>query len=140
MMNKMIYLDMDNTINDFYKNDWLERIIAEDTKPYDVAPCVVKEEILLKLIKNGYKIGIISWLARDSSKNYDKAVRKAKMNWLKKYYPNVDFAEIHIVKYGTPKYSVAKIKESYLFDDELPNRQAWKGIALEPKEIFNFLR
>lgn len=138
-MTKTIYLDMDNTINSFYNGDWLERILAEDTKPYDIAPCVVEEKILLNLISKGFNIAIISWLAKDSSKSYDKAVRKSKLNWLKRNYPNVKFSEIHIVKYGTPKYSVAKYKDGYLFDDESPNRNAWKGKAFEPKEIFNFL-
>lgn len=137
-MRNIIYFDMDNTLNSFYNNDWLERILAEDTKPYDIAPCVVPESILLNLIERGYQLGIVSWLAKDSRKEYDKAVRVSKKEWLKKHYPNISFSEIHIVKYGTPKHSVVHFKDSYLFDDEKPNRDNWKGVALHPNEIFNF--
>lgn len=137
-MEKMIYFDMDGTINNFYQDGWLEDIIAENPRPYEKAPCVVAEEILLKLVERGYKLGIISWLAKGATEEYNKAVRKAKKEWLKIHYPQVVFTEIHIVKYGTPKQTVAKIKNAYLFDDEERNRIRWKGIALEPKEIYNF--
>lgn len=138
-MEKMIYLDIDGSINNFYGVEgWLDYILNGDETPYRIAPCTVNEEAILRLVNYGYKIGIISWLAKNSTKEYDTKVRRAKKEWLKENYPNVVFEEIHIVKYGTPKYKVAKIKNSILFDDELPNRMAWKGLALEPKEIFTF--
>lgn len=133
----MIYLDMDGTIADLYKGDWLADIIASNPRPYEIAARLVEEETLLQLVNKGYEFGIISWLARNSSKEYDKQVRSAKKNWLKQNYPNITFKEIHIVKYGTPKYKVAKIKNQVLIDDEENNRTMWRGVALSPNEFLS---
>lgn len=139
-MNKMIYFDMDGTLNNFYGvENWLESLENEDAMPYREAPCTVDEEVLKNLVKAGFTLGVISWLSKKSSKDFDKKVRLAKREWLKNYYPTIDFEEIHIVKYGTPKYKVAKVKDSILFDDEERNRNAWKGQAFTPDEIKNFL-
>ena len=86
----------------------------------------------------GYELAIISWLAKHSTKTYAKAVRKAKRNWLKENFPNINFSEIHIVKYGTPKSRVAKEKNGILFDDEEKNRTEWKGIAIDAKNLPTF--
>lgn len=138
-MNKMIYFDMDGTLNNFYGvENWLECLESEDAMPYREAPCTVDEKILKNLVKAGFTLGIISWLSKNSTKEFDKKVRLAKREWLKNHYPNVKFEEIHMVKYGTPKHRVAKMKDSILFDDEERNRNAWKGIALEPAEIEKF--
>lgn len=136
-MKKMIYLDMDGTIANLYKGEWLEDIINHNARPYEIADRLVEENVLLDLMANGYELGIISWLAKNSNKEYDKAVRLAKRNWLKENYPNVNFAEIHIVKYGTPKYRVAKV-EGILVDDEEPNRRNWKWLAVEPFALGKF--
>ena len=79
-----IYFDMDGTIANLYGVDnWLPKLRNEDATPYtDAAPMVdtAKLQLLLAILQNrGYKIGIISWLAKNSSKYYDKMVRKAKI-------------------------------------------------------------
>lgn len=140
-MGTMIYFDMDGTLNNFYGvENWLECLENEDAMPYREAPCTVDEEVLKSLVKAGFTLGIISWLSKKSNKDFDKKVRLAKREWLKTHYPTIDFEEIHIVKYGTPKHKVAKVKNSILFDDEERNRNAWKGLALEPAEIEKFSR
>lgn len=129
-MNKMIYFDMDNTLNDFYRGDWLEKLRNFDVTPYVNAPCVVAESTIQRFVDCGYSVGIISWCSKVSTKEFDKQTRKAKKEWLKRYYPNIKFSEIHIIKYGTPKHSVAKIKDGYLFDDNEEILNAWKGVAI----------
>lgn len=133
-----IYFDMDGTIANFYKGEWLNDLINENPRPYRVADVLVSEEILLGLIKKGYELCIVSWLSRGGSVEFGKEVRKVKKEWLKVNYPNVRFEEIHIVKYGTPKYSVVKDRNGILVDDEEHNRNEWKGQSIEPKEIYNF--
>lgn len=134
-----IMFDMDGTIANFYGvENWLDMLRKEETTPYEIAETMIDEATMLSLIEKGYELGIISWCAKNATKEYDKAVRKAKREWLKRNYPNIKFTEIHIVKYGTPKYKVAYEKMSILVDDEKPNRDAWKGIAIEPLEILNF--
>lgn len=131
-----IYLDMDGTIANLYKvNGWLEDLINGNERPYKVAERMVEEEDLLNLVRDGYELAVISWLAKNSNKEYDKKVRTAKREWLKENFPNIKFEEIHIVKYGTPKSKVANEK-GILVDDEIPNRREWKGVAVDPKIFF----
>lgn len=132
-----IYLDMDGTIANLYAiENWLEMLNNFDTTPYEKAEPMVSEETLLNLINNGFELAIVSWTSKGNNKDYDKAVRKAKKEWLKKVFPNVVFAEMHIVKYGTPKSQVVNNKFDILVDDELPNRKNWKGLAIDPMDFF----
>ena len=134
-----IYFDMDGTIADLYaKSTWLEELIAEKVEPYAEAKPMIAEADLLNLVAKGYELGIVSWTAKNGSKAYNKAVKIAKIEWLKANFPNVHFVEIHVVKYGTRKSSVVKEKNAILFDDEEPNRKEWKGKAYEPNKIKNF--
>ena len=133
---RKIYLDMDGTIADLYGvENWLADLIAGNERPYREAERLVEEEELAKLVADGYELAIVSWLAKNSSKEYDRKVRNAKREWLKENYPNIKFTEIHIVKYGTPKSRVVNEK-GILIDDETPNRREWKGVAVDPKIFF----
>ncbi len=125
---------MDGTIANLYKEGWLEKLMNRSVEPYANADKLVEENVLLNLVNKGYELGIISWCAKGNNKEYDKAVRLAKREWLKTNYPNIRFTEIHIVKYGTPKYKVAN-ECGILVDDEEPNRQVWKWLAIEPNEL-----
>ena len=118
-----IYLDMDGTIADLYAvPNWLKMLRAENPSPYIQAEPLVRLSALARhlnrLQRNGYIIGIISWGSKHATPEYDEAVAKAKNFWLNKHLPSVKFDEIHIVPYGTPKSTVAREKNGYLFDDE----------------------
>lgn len=131
-----IYLDMDGTIADLYGvENWLDDLINKNARPYRIAKRMVNEEVLENLVKLGYELAIVSWLAKNSTKEYDKIVRNAKREWLKENFPNINFTEIHIVKYGTPKSKVVKEKNGILFDDEKRNRDEWKGLAIDAKYL-----
>ncbi len=128
-----IYLDMDGTIADLYGvENWLADLRNMNARPYQVAKRMVEENRLAELVNMGYELAIVSWLSKCGTKAYDKAVRKAKREWLKANYPNIKFSEIHIVKYGTPKSKVVNDKNGILVDDEKPNRIEWKGLAITP--------
>lgn len=136
------YFDMDGTIADLYGvENWLPMLINEQTTPYDVAAPLVNVENFCKkaaeLKTQGATFGIVSWTARGGSKEYNKKVRLAKLQWLDKFFPGI-FTEIHIVKYGTPKYRVVKDKTGFLFDDEEKNRTQWKGVAYNEKMVSIF--
>ena len=75
--------------------------------------------------------------AKHSNAEYDKAVTKAKIEWLKKHLPSVHFTNIYIVAYGTPKQTLAN---GILFDDEEPNRKAWGEKAYNATEIMETLK
>lgn len=140
-----IFLDMDGTIVDLYGvENWLDYLINKDTLPYQIAKPLIEldtlAKILNKLQKQGYKIGIISWLAKNGNKTYDEEVTRVKKEWLKKYLTNVNFNEIHIVEYGTPKQMFAKTRNDILFDDEERNRNSWTGKAFNADEILKILK
>lgn len=144
-MTTTIFFDMDGTIADLYGvNNWLDYLLASDTLPYEIAKPLVKlnslARILNRLQRNGYKIGIISWLSKSGSDEYNSAVAEVKKNWLRKHLASVKFDEIHIVNYGTPKQIFAKTADDILFDDEKPNRDNWTGKAFDVDEIIEILK
>lgn len=138
---KKIYFDMDGTIADLYGvENWLPMLRAEDATPYRIAKPLVnitRFNVLCGLLRRqGYEIGVISWLSKESSKEYKKVVRAAKREWLKKYFPACG-NEIHLVQYGTPKHSIVKAKGAILFDDEYKNGVSWErngGEWINPTE------
>ena len=135
-MTKAIYFDMDGTIANLYGvNGWLDMIINRDATPYKVAEPMVRMNVLARVLNNltkkGYTIGIVSWLAKNSTEEYDEMVKEAKINWLRTHLKSVQFEEIHIVPYGTPKETVVQNPTGILFDDEEPNRTNLKGTAYD---------
>lgn len=141
-MTKAIYFDMDGTIANLYGVDgWLDCIINEYTKPYREAKALVNMRQLgrelNRLKQNGYTIGIISWLAKGTTNEYNKRVTQAKRNWLARHLSAVQFDEVHIVEYGTPKQTLGN---GILFDDEEPNRMNWIGKAYDVNDIIETLK
>lgn len=144
-MTTTIFFDMDGTIADLYGvENWLDYLIALDALPYEIAKPLIRlntlARVLNRLQKQGYKVGVISWLAKNSNTDYDEKVTKAKKEWLKKHLASVNFDEVHIVKYGTPKQTFAKTENDILFDDEEKNRNDWTGKAFDVNEIIEILK
>lgn len=137
-----IWFDMDGTIADLYGvTDWLPMLIASDPTPYAIAKPLVNlsrlARYLNRLQKMGHEIGVISWLSKSSTPEYDAMVSSAKMFWLGRHLPSVKWNEIKIVSYGTNKWE--SCGEGILFDDEARNRDTWGGAAYEPDNIFEIL-
>lgn len=131
---KVLVFDMDGTIANLYGvNGWLESLRAYDSSPYEKAMPLYDMDMfnsILHIIKSkGWRIVVTSWLAKGSTPIYDKAVRKAKRDWLKKW--GVPYDEIHLVKYGTPKHRVTKYPFQVLVDDNEKVRDAWKGRTID---------
>lgn len=144
-MTKAIYFDMDGTIANLYGVDgWLNMLISEDVTPYAKAIPLIRfcvlARLLNKLQKNGWHIGIVSWLSKSGSEEYNKNVTQVKIEWLNKHLPSVKWDEVKIVKYGTPKESVVNNPMGILFDDEVQNRKNWKGMAYDERNILEVLK
>ena len=141
-MKKEIWFDMDGTIADLYGVEgWLDMLLNENTKPYEIAKPLVNmrelAKVLNRLIEKGWEIGVISWLAKNGTNDYNKKVANAKMKWLAKHLKSVKFAKIDIVEYGTPKQIN---RNGILFDDEKQNRENWLGVAYNVENIIQVLR
>lgn len=144
-MTRTIFFDMDGTIADLYGVEgWLDDLINKRTRPYENAKPLINLQalarVLNRLVKEGYKVEIISWLAKNSTTEYDEEVRKAKMGWIKKHLATVKFEAINIVEYGTPKQLFIHTHTDILFDDEEKNRENWTGEAHNVNNIIGTLK
>ena len=140
---KKIWFDMAGTLADLYGvENWLSMLIASDPTPYIVAAPLLRLASLArelnKVQRAGYEIGVISWLSKNSTAEYDEAVTTAKLAWLAKHLPSVRWNEIKIVAYGTSK--ITECGGGILFDDEDKNRNEWGEGAYEPSQILNILK
>lgn len=140
-MNK-IWFDMDGTIANLYGVEgWLDDLKNERVRPYQEAKPLLNLQVLARrlnsLQRQGYKIGIISWLSKSGTDEYNQKVKEIKLKWLKTHLKSVHFNEIHIVEYGTPKESLG---QGVLFDDEERNRIAWGQGAYDVDNILEILK
>ena len=129
-----ICFDMDGTIADLYGvNGWLDYLLTENTKPYEMAKPMVNMSLLARLLnkaqRNGHKLAVISWTSKSGSRQYNEAVAEVKKAWLAKHLPSVKWDEINIVPYGYRKALFAESAQDVLFDDEERNRNEWTGNA-----------
>ena len=139
-----IFFDMDGTIANLYGVDgWLSDLRAENARPYREAKALLNLQELAhrlnSLQKKGYRLEVISWLARESSANYDVEVTNAKIEWLKNHLKSVHFNKINIVSYGIEKDGFRHTENDILFDDEERNRKNWGGIAYNVNNILEVL-
>lgn len=141
----MIWFDMDGTIANLYGVDnWLPMLREYNPAPYTEAEVMLNMSLLARYLNKlravGYGVGIISWLSKNSTAEYDEAVTTAKLNWLHQHLRSVDFDEIHIVDYGTPKTSFRETEDDILFDDEARNREEWGEESFLPDDIMDILK
>ena len=137
--NATIYFDLDGTIADLYGfSGWLDCLQNEQTTPYSEAGLLVDGEQFRNFLAAGKAVGVlfgvISWGAKNASKDYQKAIRRSKIEWLKKNNLLEYFDELHIIKYGTPKNRAAKNRTGVLIDDEL---QRWNTEKLVTADNFH---
>ena len=143
-MKRGIYFDVDGTIANLYGVEgWLADLEAENVRPYIEAKPMVNLSLLARYIhkaqRMGYTVGVISWLSKSGSPSYNETVTNAKMKWLTKHLPSVEWDEIHIVKYGTPK-STCRTYPGILFDDEQRNLDEWGEGAVIACDMLEVLR
>ena len=143
-MKKTIWFDMDGTIANLYSVDnWLNKLQNSDPSPYAEAAVMLNMSILArylnKLQRLGYQLGIITWLAMNSTEEYDEAVKIVKLEWLAEHLKSVHFDSINVVSYGTPKTDFMATDSDILFDDNNGIRETWTGEAHDPSEILSVL-
>lgn len=139
-----INFDMDGTIANLYGvENWLAYLLAEDTTPYEIAKPLVRLATLARrlntLQRAGYEIAVITWLGKNATEDYNKAVTVAKLEWLAKHMPTVKWDRVTVVPYGTPKENYCENPLDVLFDDEEHNRKNWTGRAFDVDNILEIL-
>lgn len=144
-MTRTIFFDMDGTIANLYGVEgWLDNLMKEEVRPYKEAKVMLNMQALARVLnrlqREGNKIAIISWLAKNSTNEYDEKVKETKIKWLAKHLSSVQFDEINIVKYGTAKETFIHSDEDILFDDEERNRNNWTGKAYNVNAILETLK
>mgnify|MGYP003307487368 CR=1 FL=1 len=148
---KMICFDMDGTIADLYGvPGWLEMLRAYDSTPYEIAPPMWNMAELAGLLTqaqtSGIEIRIITWLSKESNREYDNAVRLAKREWLEGF--DFPFDHFHGVAYGSTKADsvrryLAENEGAILIDDNAKVREGWHlGEAIDPttEDIIAYLK
>lgn len=129
-MERTLVFDMDGTIANLYEVEgWLNDLRSFNPRPYIVAQPMYDMEVLTTVLNvfraKGWKVAVVSWLSKDSTKEYNEMVRKAKREWLEKY--DFPFDEIHLVKYGTTKANCTRKNGGFqiLVDDNEKVRKGW---------------
>ena len=129
-MNRTLVFDMDGTIANLYGvENWLADLRNYNPRPYIVAEPMYDMDtlkVVLEMLKGqGWRIVVTSWLSKESTREYDRMVRKAKREWLERY--EFPFDEIHLVAYGTTKANCTRKLGGYqiLIDDNEMVRKGW---------------
>ena len=140
-----INFDLDGTLVNLYGVDnWLEMLENYDETPYIMAKPLVRLSTLARrlnaLQKKGFEIAVISWLSKTGTEDYNARVTDAKIEWLAKHMPSVEWNRITIIEYGTPKENYCNSPFDILFDDEEKNRKNWNGIAYDVNDILEILK
>lgn len=144
-MTKAIYFDMDGTIANFYGvPNWLEYLCESNPYPYRMAQPLVNMNRLARLLNRlqaeGWHIGIVSWLSKTGSDNFNTIVTETKIEWLDRHLHSVHWDEVVIIPYGIPKHEMVQFATGILFDDECRNRENWTGTAYDVDNIIEILK
>ena len=146
-MKKMLVFDMDGTIANLYGvENWLTDLKAENVRPYAEAEPMYDmlelSNILKDFQKKNWRISVTTWLSKNGSPEYNKAVTKTKKDWLEKY--GFPYDEIHCIKYGTTKANSTRKKADFqvLIDDNEKIRKGWSlGLTINAqKDIIEILK
>lgn len=127
-MSKALIFDMDGTIADLYGIEgWLEKLRSEDASPYrDAKPLYNMDtlSVILDIFRGlGYRIMVVSWGSMGATREYNREVKRAKLDWLNHH--GFPYDEVHVIKYGTPKQNFIKDDVSILIDDNAEVRASF---------------
>lgn len=130
-----VYLDMDGTIADLYNEpNWLENLRTEKQGMFQTLRPMITETRLIELFPNDkYEVVILSMVPKGATKEYSEIVKQEKNAWIDKHFPSIK-KRIYL-KYGYNK-NLKNSKNAILIDDNEQIRKCFKGLALNPSELF----
>ena len=118
----------------------VKHVIAVVSGKGGVGKSIVTSMLAVLMQRKGYKIAVISWLSMGASEDYNERVTKAKLEWLARHLPSVEWDRISIVEYGTPKEDYCETELDILFDDDDRVRENWSGVAYDEENILEILK
>lgn len=144
-MKKTLWFDMDGTLADTLRarpfwtlsdEEWVETVRTAR----GMVNLSALARLLRKAQRNGYEVGIVSWLPK--SETLREETVNAKREWLARHLPSVKWDAVDIIRNGAPKWEG---REGFLFDDNKKNRHDWnkhngEGTAYNYDEILGVLR
>ena len=132
---QVVYLDMDGTIFNLYEQEnWLDRLRNEDPLVFSGDNRLITEERLrIYFPADEYDVRILSMTPLNVSNEYCEKVIEMKNAWLDAYFPSISKRIYR--KYGHNK-NLRNSKNAILIDDSEPIRKSWKGIAINPAELW----
>lgn len=130
-----VYLDMDGTIADLYgKENWLECLRTEKDDAFsDLRPMITQEQLFNNFPQENYDIRILSMTPLGTSKPFCERVIQEKNAWLDEHFPALKKRIYQ--KYGHNK-NLKACANAILIDDNEAIRKSWKGIALNPAQLW----
>lgn len=134
-MKTKVYLDMDGTIADLYHYpNWLGALLSELPGLFLRLKPLIDEETLLSIFpKEDYDIVILSMTPKNVSDEYCERVKAEKDAWLSMHFPSL--TKRIYKKYGHNK-NLKNSQHAILIDDNEDIRNNWKGIALNPAQLW----
>lgn len=119
MENKIIYFDMDNTLNKLscVKDVW-KKLDTFDVSPYiEAEPKQHYIDMLKSYHANGYMVVILSCLSRITNDRFDEETINAKNEWLQKYVGMENIDECMYIPYTKHKEQYCSINGTLVDDD-----------------------
>lgn len=130
-----VYLDLDGTIASLYtEKNWLKRLRDEEKGLFlNLRPMISQDKLLEIFPQEKYDIRILSMTPLGASKPFCEKVVEEKNAWLDEYFPVLKKRIYQ--KYGYNK-NVKNSANAILVDDNEAIRKSWKGIALNPAQLW----
>lgn len=130
-----VYLDLDGTVASLYtEKNWLKRLRDEEEGLFlNLNPMISQNKLLEIFPQEKYDIRILSMTPLGASKPFCEKVVQEKNAWLDKHFPALK-KRIY-KKYGNNK-NLKNSANAILIDDNKAIRESWKGIALNPAQLW----
>ena len=130
-----VYLDMDGTIFELYhREDWLERLENGDESVFwGDFRIITENDLKFFYPASEFEIIILSMTPKGADDDFCKRVEEVKNRWLDLYFPSITKRIYR--KYGHNK-NLKGSANAILIDDNAEIRKTWKGVAINPAEIW----
>lgn len=131
-----IFIDMDGTLADTYNvPNWFDYIKECNAELFSLAQPADPTEVMDYLNDLGPNRVVVTMLPEpmeDEAENeiYYEEVKKVKMEWLEKFFPQLN-PKVIFIPYGHTKSDVINSREDILIDDSLRQLKEWDGEAIK---------